>query len=101
VAAGEVQELLVVPEQIPLQLAAGLVVLVYIIPYLVQMLPMLVEVEVPVMVARASHQVQVALVAEVPVVQMLGEQQALQTPVVVAVPVDMFLQAAGVRVVRV
>jgi hypothetical protein len=77
VAVEVVQEPSVVPEQIPLQLEVVLVVLVYIILYLVQMLLMLVVVEVPVMVAKASHQVQVALAEEVPEVQMLEEQQAL------------------------
>ena len=93
-----VQEQLVVPQRILLQLEAVLVVQVYIILYLVRMLLMLAVAVVPAMVAKVSHRVQVALAEEVPEVQMLEEQLALQTPAAAAAVVDIFLQA-GVVVV--
>jgi hypothetical protein len=54
-----------------------MVVLVYTIPYLVQMLPMLAAVAELDMVAKANHPVRVVLVAVAQGVQMLEEQLVL------------------------
>jgi hypothetical protein len=77
VAAAEVQEPLVAPGRIPLQLAVGSGELVYTILYLVRMLRMLVVGVALDMVAKASHRGQVALVAVALEVQVLEEQLVL------------------------
>jgi hypothetical protein len=100
VAAGEVQELLVLPERIPPQLEAVTVALVYILLYLVQMLPMLVVEAVLAMVAKASHPVEAVLVEVVLEVQVLEEQQARPTPAAVAAAGAIFLQVVAVAVVQ-